>query len=174
MHCTTAARENSVSAARQPPNASAVGTATSEATAAPPLRPDVQTPLANAGRSGKRSFTATGSSAPAIAMPTPTGSVSRSSSGAPGTAARASPNSATAPTDTPTTLRSPARLASGAASGAKAPMHSTGIVPSSPATACETPRSAWMSGSSGPAPTSWGRSASAATNSAASRIAPRR
>src|SRR5437764_52085 len=33
------------------------------------------------------------------------------------------------------------------------PMQSTGIVPSRPATACETPRSCWMRGSSGPAPT---------------------
>ena len=79
MHCATAAIENSVSAPRQPPSASAAGTATSEATAAPPLMPVVHTPLANAGRSGKRSLTAIGSSAPAIAMPMPNGSVSRSS-----------------------------------------------------------------------------------------------
>jgi len=142
-------------------------------TAAPPLRPDVQTPFANAGRSGNRVFTATGSSAPARAIPIPTGSVSASSSGTPGTTARAMPNTATAATHSVTAVRRPLRRANGAAAGANTPMHSTGIVPSSPATACETPRSSWISGSSGPAPTSCGRSASAATNSAASSVSAR-
>ena len=39
-------------------------------------------------------------------------------------------------------------------------MQRTGIVPSSPATACEMSRSSWIAGISGPTPTIWGRSAS--------------
>ena len=50
-------------------------------------------------------------------------------------------------------------------------MHSTGIVPSRPATACDMSRSSWIDGMSGPMPTSCGRSASAARKSAA-RSAP--
>ena len=52
------------------------------------------------------------------------------------------------------------------AGGANSPIQSTGIVPSSPATAWVTSRSSWTAGSSGPIPTSCGRSASAARKSA--------
>src|SRR5262249_58786027 len=39
-------------------------------------------------------------------------------------------------------------------------------VPSRPMTACETARSCWIDGKSGPAPTIWGRNVSPARNSA--------
>src|SRR4051794_16890342 len=52
-------------------------------------------------------------------------------------------------------------------------MQSTGIVPRRPATACVTSRSCLIDGSSGPIPTSCGRSVSAARKSAA-RSGPRR
>ena len=66
----------------------------------------------------------------------------------------------------PIARREPMRPERNGAGGANNPMQSTGIVPSSPATACETPRSVWIAGSSGPMPTSCGRSVSAARNSA--------
>src|SRR4051812_6560042 len=47
-------------------------------------------------------------------------------------------------------------------------MQRTGIVPSSPTTACEVPNASWIDGISGPTPTICGRSVSAARNSATS------
>ena len=70
--------------------------------------------------------------------------------------------------------RVPSRAARYAATGANSPMHSTGIVPSNPITACDVPRSSWIDGISGPIPTIWGRSASAARNSARSVAVERR
>ena len=55
----------------------------------------------------------------------------------------------------------PTRAASGPAAGAKMPMQSSGIVPSSPVTVCETPRSLSIESTSGPIAMICGRSASA-------------
>ena len=55
----------------------------------------------------------------------------------------------------------PTRAASGPAAGAKMPMHSSGIVPSSPVTVCETPRSESIASTSGPIAMICGRRASA-------------
>ena len=159
--------EKTASAARQPPKAAAIGTASADDRAEPRLMPVVYTPLANAGRCAKRSLTATGISAPASPIPTPIGKVSASTSGAPGAAARSRPNAAMPARQAPIAARVPSRAATCAAGRAKRPMQSTGIVVSSPATACETPRSSSMSGTSGPTPTSCGRRASAARKSAA-------
>lgn len=60
------------------------------------------------------------------------------------------------------------RAASRAPGRAKSPMQRTGMVASSPAAACDLPRSSWMRGTSGPIPTSWGRRARAARARAAS------
>ena len=86
--------ENTASAARQPPKALAMGTASPDESAAPPVIPVVYTPLAKAGRCAKRSLTATGISAPARPIPMPMGNVSARTRGAPGAPARSSPKPA--------------------------------------------------------------------------------
>ena len=156
------------SGVRQPPATCASGTATAAAVAEPLVIPVVYTPVANPGRSAKRSFTATGSIAPASPIPIPSGKVSSTTPAAPGTSARAIPNAPIRASATAIAFRVPIRPERYGAGGANSPMQSTGIVPSSPATACETPRSCWIEGSSGPTPTSCGRSASAARNRATS------
>ncbi len=131
-------------------------------------------PLAKAGRCAKRRLTAIGSSVPAIAIAIPIGSVRPRSSAAPGATARPRPATAIASRHPAIAARSPQRPATSPANGAKSPMQSTGMVPTSPATECETPRSSWMSGMSGPAPTSWGRRATAASRSAPASSTPSR
>ena len=72
-------------------------------------------------------------------MPIPIGIVSAISAPAFGANARSTPPNATSATATVTARTAPMRWASTGAGGAKMPMQSTGIVTSSPATACETP-----------------------------------
>ena len=60
--------------------------------AAPRLIPVAYTPVANAGRSGHASFTAAGINDPPTATPIPTGTVSKITTTAEGTNARATPN----------------------------------------------------------------------------------
>ncbi len=103
--------EKAMSAARQPPQDAAIGTASADESAAPMLIPVVYTPLANAGRSAKRCLTATGISAPARPIPTPMGKVSASTSGAPGATARAIPNAAIPARQAPIAPRVPSRAA---------------------------------------------------------------
>ena len=141
---------------------------------APRLMPVTPIPLANAGRWAKRCLTAIGSSVPAMAMAMPIGSVRASSTTMPGATARPRPATAIASRQPAIAARSPQRPETSPANGANRPMQSTGIVPTSPATACETPKSSWMSGMSGPAPTSWGRRATAASSSAAASSMPSR
>jgi hypothetical protein len=103
--------EKTASAARQPPNAAARGTASADESAEPMLIPVVYTPLAKAGRCAKRSLTATGISAPARPMPTPIGKVSASTSGAPGAAARSRPKPAMPARQAPIAALVPSRAA---------------------------------------------------------------
>ena len=69
----------------------------------------------------------------------PIGIVSAISTPALGANARRMPPNATSATATVTARTAPMRCARIGAGGAKMPMHSTGIVTSRPATACETP-----------------------------------
>ena len=85
-------------------------------------------------------------SAPATPIATPIGNVSASTPAIPGAPARATPKTAIAPRHRPIASRVPERLESRLAGGANKPMQRTGIVASSPATACETPRSSSISG----------------------------
>ena len=56
-----------------------------------------------------------------------------------------------------TALIAPMRPAMTGASGAKMPRHSTGIVTSRPVNACDMSSERWISGTSGPMPTTCGR-----------------
>lgn len=123
-------------------------------------------------RGEKRSLTATGIRAWAKPRPRPTPKVSAITAAAPGAAARATPKTPISARHAAIARRDPYRLVTAGAGNAKTPMHNTGIVPSRPATACETSRSSWIEGISGPTPTICGRSASPARKSPASR--PRR
>ena len=154
------------SGVRQPPAACASGTATAAATVAPAVIPIVYTPVANPGRSEKRSFTATGNNALPRPIPIPIGTVITMTPIAPGTTPRAMPNTPISTSAAPTAPREPIRPERNGAGGANSPMQRTGIVPSNPATACETPRSLSIDGRSGPTPTSCGRRVRAARNSA--------
>ena len=73
----------------------------------PALMPVAYIPVAKAGRSAKRSLTATGISAPATAIPMPTGSVSSSTPTAPGANARAIPATPISATAAPIAAREP-------------------------------------------------------------------
>ena len=97
------------------------------------------TPVTSSGRPANRSFTATTISALPRPMPMPIGMVRAIRAPALGAKARRTPPNATSATATVTARTAPMRCASTGAGGAKMPMQSTGMVTSSPATACETP-----------------------------------
>ena len=165
-----AATPKTPSAPRQPNQMSAIGTAVIAARNAPSWMPVAYTPVPSSGRPARPPLTASGISALPSAMPMPTGTVTSNTRAALGVIARAMPATATSTSAAEMARVVPTRAASTAASGAKSPMQSTGIVTSRPAIACETPRLCWMFGSSGPIPTSCGRSESEPRPSATSNL----
>src|SRR5207244_2536192 len=94
--------------------------------------------------------------------------VSRMTRTMPGTTARPRPKAPISAIDRKIPARVPIHLTTHGAAGANRPMQRTGIVPSRPITVCETPRSSWISGKIGPAPTICGRNVNPARKSAAS------
>ena len=120
--------------------------------------------MPSAGRIAIRPATIIDGMAPATPMPTPTPNVASRISGTLGATLRAAPNPAISAMHAANASRGPRRAASRGPNGANSPMHRTGIVVSSPAGAAERPRSARISGSSGPMERSCWRSASDATN----------
>ena len=110
-------------------------------------------------------------------MPIPTGIVSRMTPTRPGERPHDAEDADQRERGRDRAARADAAATRNAAGGAKTPMQSTGIVPSRPATACGRRGRPGSAGSSGPMPTSCGRSVSAARNSAARsgpRLNPRR
>ena len=101
-------------------------------------------------------------------IPMPTGHVSSTTSQADGIVARRMPNTPISARPIVIARRVPMRAARYAATGANRPIQRTGIVPSSPTTACEVPNASWIEGINGPTPTIWGRNVSAARNNATS------
>ncbi len=148
---------------RQPPSASASGTASAPAAPAPIWIPNANRPVASRGRSENAVFTITGASTLPIAMPMPIGTVNAMTPAAPGASERAMPAMPIVSSTSVIARVAPTRAASGPAAGANRPMHRSGIVPSSPVTACETPRSLSIASTSGPIAMICGRSASAAS-----------
>jgi hypothetical protein len=96
-----------------------------------------------------------------IAMPMPIGTVRAITPTAPGATARAMPATPIVSNTSVIARVAPTRAASGPAAGANIPMHSSGIVPSSPVTVCETPRSVSIASTRGPIAMICGRRASA-------------
>ncbi len=103
--------------------------------------------------------------APATPMPTPTPNVASRIRARWARRCAAAPNPAISAMHAANASRGPSREASRGPNGANRPMHRTGMVVRSPAGAAERPRSARISGSSGPMERSCMRSASDATNS---------
>ena len=124
------------------------------------------TPVASAGRDDARSLTTIDISAPAVPIASPSPRVVATTAIGPGTAARSRPNATIPATQIASVRRAPKRAAMTGPSGREEPMHRTGIVVSRPTTAWITPSSVWICGSSGPSPTSCGRSASVTMNRA--------
>src|SRR5690349_13677958 len=131
-------------------------------------------PVPVAGRSSKCSLIEIGASVLPRPIPMPTGQVSRTTSQTDGIVARRMPKTPIKESPSVIARRVPIRAARYAPTGAKRPMHSTGIVPSSPTTACDVPNPSWIFGIRGPTPTICGRSVRAAKKSATSVQAGRR
>ena len=109
--------------------------------------------MPTAGRSSKCSLTEIGASALPSPIPIPTGQVRRTTSHTDGIVARRMPKTPISASPIVIARRVPILAARYAATGANRPMQRTGIVLSSPTTACDVPKASWIIGISGPIPT---------------------